>query len=163
MRTKNDTENAVSLGRHKRGCSVCAHPQCEEIEAAFISWRSPARIAKEYRLADRSSIYRHAHALGLFEKRRRNIRAALEKIIEQAGDVQVNASAIVAAVQAYSKINAAGEWVDRTETVSLHELFDRMSAQELDSYARSGTLPTWFRATIGATPGDRRKGETDAE
>jgi hypothetical protein len=163
MRTKIDTENAVSLGRHKRSCSVCAHPQCEEIEGAFVSWRSPAELAKEYGLADRSSIYRHAHALGLFEKRRRNIRAALEKIIERSGDVEVTASAVVAAVQAYAKINSSGAWVDRVETVSLHELFERMTTRELENYAQSGVLPGWFRATVGATPGDRRKGETDGE
>jgi hypothetical protein len=44
--------------------------------------RSPAVITEEYGLSDRSSIYRHAHALGLFAKRQRNVRAALERIIE---------------------------------------------------------------------------------
>jgi hypothetical protein len=51
----------------------------------------------------RDSIYRHAHALGLMEKRRRNVRAALEKIIEKAGDVEVSATAVVSAVAAYCK------------------------------------------------------------
>ena len=45
----------VSLGRHQRTCSVCAHQEREEIESAFVAWRSPAAIAKEYGLADRSS------------------------------------------------------------------------------------------------------------
>jgi hypothetical protein len=126
---------------------VCAHQQREEIESAFIGWRSPAAIAEEYGLADRASVYRHAHALGLFPKRQKNIRAALERIIEQAGEVDVTASAVVAAVQAYAKINAAGEWIDRTETVSLNQLFERMSNQELEAYAQTGTLPEWFRAT----------------
>lgn len=80
-------------------------------------------------------------AVGLSEKRRRNIRAALEKIIERAGDVEVTASSVVAAVQAYSKINAAGQWIDRTEQVSLNNLFDKMSTQELKDYAETGTLP----------------------
>lgn len=153
----------MNVGRHKRTCSVCTHPQCEEIESAFIAWQSPARIAMDYALADRASIYRHAHALGLFEKRQRNIRAALEKIIERAGEVEVTASAVVAAVQAYAKINAAGEWVDRSETVSLNELFDRMTTQELETYAQSGALPEWFRATLGATAGDRPTSETDGK
>jgi hypothetical protein len=39
----------------------------------------------EYGLADRASVYRHAHALGLFAKRQRNIPAALEKNIEKVG------------------------------------------------------------------------------
>lgn len=147
QQTANST---VSVGRHKRTCSVCRHEKRGEIESSFIAWRSPAVLTEEYGLADRSTVYRHAHALGLFEKRRRNVRAALERIIEKAGEVDVTAAAVVSAVQAYSKINAAGEWIDRTETVSLNELFDRMSSQELEAYAQSGTLPDWFQATVGA-------------
>jgi hypothetical protein len=153
----------VSLGRHKRACSVCRHNQRTEIETAFVGWRSPAAIAEEYGLADRASIYRHGHALGLFEKRRRNIRAALERIIEKAGEVDVTASAVVSAVQAYAKINAAGEWIDRTETVSLNDLFDRMSTQELESYAQTGALPGWFTATVGATVEDSGENAHDGE
>jgi hypothetical protein len=151
-------DTRVSLGRHQRNCSVCSHVQREEIEAAFIAWRSPAAIAGEYGLADRASVYRHAHAFGLFPKRQRNVRAALERIIEKAGEVDVTASAVVVAVQAYAKINAAGEWIDRTETVSLNQLFDRMSTQELEAYAQTGTLPGWFRATVGATAMDSQEG-----
>jgi hypothetical protein len=163
MRKKNKFESPVNVARHKRTCSVCTHPLCGEIEAAFISWRSPAEIAKEFGLADRANVYRHAHALGLFARRQRNIRAALEKIIEQAGEVEVTASAVVAAVQAYAKINAAGEWIDRTGTVSLNELFDRMTNQELEDYAIKGVLPAWFKATVGATPGYAGKGASDGE
>jgi hypothetical protein len=136
---------------------VCRHAQRDEIEAAFIGWHSPAAIADEFGLADRASVYRHAHALGLFEKRRRNIRAALERIIEKAGEVDVTAAAVVSAVQAYAKINSAGEWIDRTETISMNDLFDRMSTDELEAYAQAGTLPGWFRATVGATEGDSQK------
>ncbi len=142
----------VNLGRHKRTCSICAHARRAEIEADFISWRSPAAIAKAYKLSDRSSVYRHAHALGLFSKRQRNVRAALERIIEQAGEVEVTASAIVAAIQAYSKINGAGQWVERSEHVNLNEMFDRMTQQELEVYARDGTLPDWFTATVSDRP-----------
>ena len=144
-------EATVSLGRHQRSCSVCAHQQREEIEAAFIGWRSPAAIAEEFGLADRASVYRHARALGLFPKRQRNIRAALERIIERAESVDVTASAVVAAIGAYAKINSAGEWIDRTETGSLNDLFERMSTQELEAYAQTGALPEWFKATVGST------------
>jgi len=145
MNVQRNSGSAVNLGRHKRTCSVCAHNRREELESAFISWRSPAAIAEEYGLSDRSSVYRHAHALGLFQKRQKNVRAALERIIEKAGEVDVTASAVVAAVTAYAKINSAGEWIDRTESVSLNELFDRMSTEELEAYAQSGSLPEWFR------------------
>jgi hypothetical protein len=142
----NNASDPVSIGRHKRNCSICAHESCEEIEGEFVAWKSPSAIAGDFGLSDRSSVYRHPRALGLFAKRQRNIRAALERIIEHADQVDVTASAVVAAIQAYSKINAAGQWIDRTEQVSLNDLFDRMSTQELDEYAKSGTLPKWFEA-----------------
>ena len=141
----------ASLTRHAQQCSLCKHAQRKEIESAFVGWQSPARIAAEYGLSDRATIYRHAHALNLFEQRRRNVRAALEKLIERAGEVEVTASAVVAAVSAYSKINADGAWIDRTETVDIHALFARMSNPELEEYAKTGNLPAWFRMAAGAT------------
>lgn len=65
------TKKAANPGRHARYCKICSHAKREEIEQAFISWQSPIVIAKEYGLADRMNVYRHANALGLFEKRRR--------------------------------------------------------------------------------------------
>ena len=144
----------VNLGRHRRNCTVCQHEQREEIEAAFVAWRSPASLAEEFGLADRTSVYRHAHALGLFVKRQRNVRAALERIIEKAGEVDVTASAVVSAIQAYTKINAAGQWVDRSEQVNLNDLFDRMSTRELEEYAQNGRLPGWFQAATATATGE---------
>ena len=150
-----------SLGRHKRNCSICRHLKCAEIEIDFISWSSPTEIARDYGLSDRSSVYRHAHALGLFARRQRNIRAALERIIEKAGEVEVTAAAVVGAVQAYSKINSVGQWIDRSETVSLNELFNRMTREELEAYANDGTLPGWFAdAQAGKEPADLKQEES---
>ena len=59
---------------------------------------------------------------------------------------------MVAAVQAYSKINAQGQWIERSESVNLHALFDRMTTAELEAYAQDGRLPQWFTNAIGATP-----------
>ena len=137
---------APNLGRHAAECKICAHLQRDEIERDFINWRSPASITKQYALRNRASVYRHAHALELFPKRQRNVRAALEKIIERAGEVEVNAAAIVSAVSAYARINTAGQWVERSENVDLNQLFDKMSATELDKYARDGELPDWFES-----------------
>jgi hypothetical protein len=109
---RNRRSTTVNVGRHASECRICAHRQCYEIEQDFIAWRSPASITKQYGLQNRSTVYRHAHALNLFSTRQRNVRAALEKIIERAGEVDVTASAVVAAVQAYSKINTAGQWVE---------------------------------------------------
>jgi hypothetical protein len=120
----------INLDRHSKQCSVCNHEKQDEIERDFVAWRSPAAIAQEYGIGDRKSVYRHAYALDLFARRQRNVRAALEKIIERAGDVEVNASAVVAAVQAYAKINAAGQWVERSEHVNLNEMFERMTTED---------------------------------
>ena len=129
--------------RHGAQCSVCAHPQREEIDLEFVSWTSPALIATAYKLS-RDAVYRHARAMNLFHKRQNNVRAALEKIIEQAAQVEVNASAVVSAVTAYAKINAAGQWIDRSEIVDVNQLFERMTNDELETYARTGELPEWF-------------------
>jgi len=141
-----------NAGRHAANCGICRHPQREEIERDFIAWKSPAVIASDFELSDRATVYRHAHAFGLFTKRQRNVRAALERIIEQAGEVEVNASAVVAAVQAYAKINESGQWVERRESVNLNDLFDRMSADELEAYARDGKLPDWFPTSFADGP-----------
>jgi hypothetical protein len=42
----------------------------------------------------------------------------LERIIEEADEFEVTAAAVVSAVLVYSKINAAGQWIDRNEQVS---------------------------------------------
>ena len=151
----------VSLGRHRRNCTICAHEKLEEIDAEFVNWTGATKIAEEYGLAGRTTVYRHAHAFSLFAKRQRNIRAALERIIEKAGEVEVTSAAVVAAVQAYAKINAQGHWVDRSEHVNLNDLFERMTGAELETYAKEGSLPTWFSQLVSVTPGDSQRGEID--
>jgi hypothetical protein len=39
-----------------------------------------------------------------------------------------------------------GQRIDRSETLDLNKLFERMTTQELDAYARDGALPKWFPA-----------------
>jgi hypothetical protein len=151
-------EKPVTLGRHRAGCKVCNHLDRAEIEADFISWKSPVKICQEYGLLDRTTVYRHAWALGLMEKRRRNVRVALERMIEKSGDVDVTASAIVAAIQAYAKINAQGQWIERKETVNVNELFEKMSREELLAYAERGVLPSWYTKMVDATADDSVEG-----
>jgi hypothetical protein len=84
------------------------------------------------------------------EKRRRNVRAALERIIEKAGEVYVNAAAVVSAVATYARINSRGELIERTQSVDLNALFEKMTPTELEAYAKNGTLPERFRETLSA-------------
>jgi hypothetical protein len=88
------------------------------------------------------------------------VRAALERIIERSGEVEVTASAVVAAIQAYAKINTQGQWIERSEHVNLNDLFERISKDELEAYARDGKLPDWFTETVSvpvATAADHRE------
>ena len=150
-----------SLGRHRHNCRICAHPKREEIEREFIAWKSPAKIAHDYGLTNRASVYRHAHALDLFPKRARNVRAALEHIIEKVEDVEVNAAAVVRAVATYARLNAQGQLVERNEQINLNDLFERMAPEELEAYAKDGALPRWFIRTLGATQVDGPEGRGD--
>ena len=151
-------EPTVNQGRHEAQCSICKHARREEIEHQFLTWASPHKIAKAFGVC-RDSIYRHARAFDLHEPRRRNVRCALERIIERAGDVRVNANAIVSAVATYSKLNANGQWIDRRETINMNDLFFRMTEAEMRRYASKGELPEWFSAAVGATPTDSQGGE----
>lgn len=157
------TKGRGNLGRHESQCSVCQHEQRKEIDRAFKNWTSPDDLAELYSLS-RDSIYRHAHATALFDARGRNLKMALGRIIEKAGTAPVNAAAVVSAVQAYAKINAHGQWIDRTESVNITELFERMTDAELRRYAEDGKLPEWFTADdLGATVAERHGSGEDEE
>ena len=61
---------------------------------------------------------------------------------------------MVSAITAYAKVNANGQWIERTEQVSLNQLFDRMTREEMEAYAIDGQLPPWFEHAVGATRND---------
>jgi len=127
--------------RHRRCCTICAHPQRTDIEDDFIAWESAAKIATAYHLRDRSAVYRHALALGLNSKRDRNLRAALARMIE--ADVKVTAAAKIQAIALYARLNEqAGIGPDNQSTAET--VFSRMSPAELQAYAEQGILPNWI-------------------
>ena len=135
--------------KHSRDCSICAHRDRDDIEREFCEWKPIAAIAKARRIP-RAALYRHANAKGLFEKRGRNVKAALSKIIEHCDRVHVTAAAVISAIAAYAKINSeTGEWVDRVEDLSARrnlEQFDKMTQGEMLEYARSGKFPEWWNS-----------------
>lgn len=147
---------------HKAHCTICAHPQLENIEQKFLRWESPARIAAEHKLRDRSAVYRHAHAVGLFSQRDRNLRAALGRLIERIDDVKPTASAVVQAIGLYARINTRGELIERDDQVGIHELFEKMSHDEFAAYAMEGTLPTWFPRVKKADSPQVTRGDENA-
>src|ERR1700722_2098742 len=74
---------------HSRRCAICRHPDRLFIELEFLEWGHPALIAHEYNLSDRHTVYRHAHAAGLFVRRRRNLVCICEGILEKAERKQI--------------------------------------------------------------------------
>jgi hypothetical protein len=130
--------------RHESHCIICSHPRRQEIEDDYVAWKSPAIIVLDYKLSNRSLVYRHAAATGLDLKRARNIRAALERIVERVDDVDVTAASVVQASALIARINTRGELVPEDERITGHDLFAKMSSSELARYAKDGTVPNWF-------------------
>lgn len=138
--------------RHSRNCTICNSHWRHEMERAFVDWEAPVKIARKYRV-QRSSLYLHAHALGLMEKRNSNVKAALARLIERSGNVQPNATALVSACVALSKLNEAGKTVERfVNTSDLDGIFDAMTRAELQAYAERGEVPERLRESLIATP-----------
>lgn len=104
---------AASLGasHHQRHCTICSHPDRDEIDAEFIEWFPPDDIAREYKVS-RRAIYRHARALGLFARRNSNLRLALGRLVECVDHVEPTADSIVRAIHALARINDDGQWVE---------------------------------------------------
>ena len=165
---KHEGAPTVNRSRHEAQCSICASPYRQEIEEAFINWRHPVYIGDEYNTT-RYAIYRHAHACGLFSRRRRNVITALEWIIERA-DVDLSsctASAVVSAVQLLAKLSREEEEeeakVKAAQSPNLLQLLAQMTQAERDAYARDGSLPEWLLRALGATPTDHQEGEKDSK
>jgi len=106
------SQSNPAFERHARKCSICRHPECDSIESDFISWRSETTIARNYRLPSRSSIYRHAAAAGLLQRRRLNLRGVCERIIERVDEAPPSGLAVLRALRIYSQITEDGNWVE---------------------------------------------------
>lgn len=104
--------------RHARLCTVCNHPERDAIDAEFVRWQSPEKIAADYQIADRSSIYRHAHSTGLFLARRRELPRVLETILESGGNISLESMDVITrAVRAYAHLDENGKWFEPPKTM----------------------------------------------
>ena len=112
----------ISLTHHAARCSICNHPDRDEIEQGFLHWESPTRLAHEFNLGHRRAVYRHARALGLFKRRVAHSRRILEFIMEKAESVTPTADSIIRAVRAYACLSEDGRWTEPTKRVIItHE------------------------------------------
>lgn len=101
----------VPITHHERLCLVCRNPLREAIEEEFIHWHSVRDISEGYQIHPRT-IYRHAKAVNLYDKRDRNLRFALGHIIQRAQDVRITADSVIRAVHHFARINRDGQWVN---------------------------------------------------
>ncbi|MGA8221819.1 MAG: hypothetical protein WB780_09220 [Candidatus Acidiferrales bacterium] len=108
----NHPEAADALARHSRKCSICHHPDREAIEQDFLHWSTSFYIQQEYDINDARSIYCHARATGLIQRRRENLLAALDNLVEQSAHTVPSADGILRAIRAYSCLDEYGRWTD---------------------------------------------------
>ena len=102
----------IDIPKHERRCCICRHPDRDAIEEGFLRWTRPDELRYEFKLPNRSCIYRHAHAFHLFEQRARYLRSALENIIEESANCKPSADSIIRAIRAYSCLDDQGRWVE---------------------------------------------------
>jgi hypothetical protein len=104
--------------RHSRVCTICHSENREDIEDAYLNWLGPEWITRMFsEVRDRMVLYRHARATGLHEFRRRNLRAALDRVLENADSGKVSGDCALRAIKAYSNLNNDGQWTEPVQKV----------------------------------------------
>jgi len=104
------------------------------------TWVSPTEIMRRFRVR-RRSLYSHATATGLLDKRLANIKAALANVIERCSGARPSAAALVSACVALSKLNADGKTIERLSMSDGEQKFIGWTIGELQDFVRDGTLP----------------------
>jgi hypothetical protein len=129
---------------HSRNCKICRHPERAAIEYDFLHWRNAGKIAEEYSLPWRS-VYRHAHAAHLFDKRSRNLRSSLEFLIEGASRVEPSADGVIRAVELYARLDDEGRLRDVPKTqrivISREALVDANSLKIVQGTELEASFP----------------------
>ena len=98
--------SSIQNNFHTGKCSICNHPDRAEIETAFLNWEPAFQLVADFKLPARSTIYRHAKAADLLNQRRKNLLAALDQIVEQAGRVPPTASGVLRAIELSCRLSS---------------------------------------------------------
>jgi hypothetical protein len=146
---------APDFERHQRKCAICHHPDREAIEELFIYWHSADSIRHLFNLPDWSTMYRHARAAGLYERRRHNVRAVLEHLLEGVDGVEPTPMSIVSAVRAYACLTDSGGWVEPTKRLLL-------TTSHVSKDSSPPAAPP-LANSVPATAHENRQGSRDAE
>lgn len=128
-KVRRNREPVPTCDRHGRKCAICAHEYRDEIEELFLDWRRPSDIASELGLELRT-IYRHAHATGLYAKRQGKLRKVLDRILEGVDRAHVTGDCIIRAVRAYTCLGRSNKWTEPATNVvfSSQKLFESANA-----------------------------------
>jgi len=157
-----DEAGKVHLGRHQAQCSICKHPDREEIEYEWVNWGQTCNIAERYGVS-RYGLYRHAHALGLFSKREKNIKGFLERMIEDINFAEMTSAAGLGYIKLYLSLIKPPDESPQVKGLNPRELFDKMSEDERKAFATDGSLPAWYAAAKGATPPHSQEGPQETQ
>lgn len=87
---------------------------------------------------------------------------ALERIIERLDIAPMSGSVVLSAIKHYEKLTQR-EQGEQVEGLIPKQLFDGMSKDEREAFARDGSLPDWFSRAKGATTVDGREGEQETQ
>lgn len=90
--------------RHEAHCRICRDARRAEIDGRFLDWESPRKIAEVYGLS-KTSVYRHVEATGLADRRRKNPRLALNRMVNRVNAARVTARAVVEAIRLSAKLS----------------------------------------------------------
>jgi hypothetical protein len=140
-------QEAANRARHASQCSICEHPECESIEHEWVNWHNTTVLSERYGVS-RDAIYRHARYLNLFRQRRKNLRGALEKIIERLDLAPVTGSVVLGAIRELAKLDAAEPKLEHGQAAQpIHE-------QEAASLASEevATEPSEAETQVTETP-----------
>jgi len=158
-------ERGARLGRHQAQCSVCRHPQCQEIEEEWINWGNTTLIAERSGVS-RYAIYRHMRVLDLFKERQKRIKFVYEKIIERLDTASCNGATVLAALRDYVALCARDE-ADEASALASQKASGLMSDEASEVLAKDEPIPEEGTAaspqgeTGGAAEG-REQGEQGA-
>ena len=77
---------------------------------------------------------------------------ALDKIVERVDETEISGSVILSAIKLLHKNNGAGQGGEPAQNTDFKKLFERMSPEERENFAKDGSLPAWFLDAMGITP-----------
>jgi hypothetical protein len=146
-REQDDADGPTPLERHARKCSICRHPERQQIDESFLHWRSPHTIMQCFGIKTETTIYHHAHAFNLFALRNCNLQSALCNIIEDIDTRDFTGREILDAVRALAHLTADGRWIHHTSKSEVMYSMQRLPAAQ-------AALPTAHAALPAHSNGD---------